>query len=58
MSQIVNDFNTGIINIIQSYNVSATQSEADATPYFQSIDEEYIISFIQLEKVKKFTNFQ
>ena len=57
MSQIVNDFNTGIINIIQSYNVSATQSEADATPYFQSIDEEYIISFIQLEKVKKFTKF-
>jgi hypothetical protein len=57
MSQIVNDFNTGIINIIQSYNVSATQSDADATPYFESVDQEYIISFIQLEKVKKFTKF-
>ena len=57
MSQIVNDFNTGIINIIQSYNVNAMQSDADATPYFESVDQEYIISFIQLEKVKKFTKF-
>ena len=57
MSQILNDFNTGIINISQSYNVSATQSEADATPYFDVVDQEYIISFIQLEKVKKFTKF-
>ena len=57
MSQILNDFNTGIINISQSYNVSATQSEADATPYFDIVDQEYIISFIQLEKVKKFTKF-
>jgi len=57
MSQIVNDFNTGFISIAQSYNVSATQSDADATPYFELVDQEYIISFIQLEKVKKFTKF-
>jgi hypothetical protein len=57
MSQILNDFNIGIINISQSYNISATQSEADATPYLEIVDQEYIISFIQLEKVKKFTKF-
>lgn len=57
MSQILNDFNTGLINISQTYNVSATQSEADATPYFENVDQEYIISFIQLEKIKKFTKF-
>jgi hypothetical protein len=57
MSQILNDFNTGIINISQSYNISATQSEADATPYLEIVDQEYIVSFIQLEKVKKFTKF-
>jgi len=57
MSQILNDFNTGIINISQKYNVSATQSEIDATPYFENIEQEYTISFIQLEKIKKFTKF-
>jgi hypothetical protein len=57
MSQILNDFNTGIINISQSYNISATQSEVDATPYFENVNQEYVISFIELEKVEKFTKF-
>lgn len=57
MSEIINNFNTGIIHINQSYDVSATQSDLNATPYFNSIDEEYIISFIDLEKVLKFTRF-
>jgi len=57
MSQILNDFNTGIINISQSYNISATQSEVDATPYFENVNQEYVISFIELEKIEKFTKF-
>lgn len=55
---VLTDFNTGIITITQSYNISATQSEADATPYFNEIGSEYVISYIELEKVKKFTNFE
>ncbi len=55
---VLTDFNTGIITITYSYNVLATQSEADATPYFNEIGSEYIISYIELEKVKKFTNFE
>ena len=53
MSNIVNNFNLGEISITEEYNISATQSEIDATPYFLHIDEEYGISFINLEKVEK-----
>jgi hypothetical protein len=56
MSQI-SDFNLGIITITQSYNINATQSEVDATPYFFNIDDEYIISYIELDRVEKFTKF-
>lgn len=56
MSQISN-FNLGIITITQSYNINATQSEVDATPYFFTIDDEYIISYIELDRVEKFTKF-
>jgi len=55
---VLSDFNTGIITITYSYNVLATQSEADATPYFNQIGSEYIISYIELEKVKKFSKFE
>jgi hypothetical protein len=56
MSQI-SDFNIGIITITQSYNIYSTQSQVDATPYFFNINDEYIISYIELERVEKFTNF-
>lgn len=56
MSQI-SDFNIGIINISKNYNINATQSDIDATPYFLNINDEYIISYIELEKVEKFTSF-
>ena len=57
MSQ-VSDFNIGIINISKKYNINATQSDIDATPYFLNIDDEYIISYIELEKVEKFNSFK
>lgn len=58
MSQIINDFTTGEIKISESYNISASELEVDATPYFKEIGKEYIVSFINLEKVEKFTHFK
>lgn len=57
MSQITNDFTLGTITITQSYNTSSGASASDATPYFYKPDDEYIISFIQLEKVESFESF-
>lgn len=58
MSNIVNNFNSGEIIISEEYNISATQSDIDSTPYFNNIDEEYVVSFIQLENVKNFESFE
>ena len=57
MSNIVNNFTTGTITISEEYNISAIPSAIDATPYFDSIDSEYIISFIQLERVTDLKSF-
>lgn len=57
MSNIVNNFTTGTITISEEYNISATSSAIDATPYFDTIDSEYIISFIQLERVTELKSF-
>ena len=54
---VTSDFNLGVISITQSYNISASQSSVDATPYFSNINDEYTESYIHLEKVKKFTKF-
>ena len=43
---VTSDFNLGVISITQSYNISASQSDPDATPYFNDIDFEYIESYI------------
>lgn len=47
----------GIIIISDKFNISATQSSPDATPYLNNIDDEYIISFTDLQSVSKFTKF-
>ena len=57
MSQVTNDFTTGSIIISQSYNTLSGSTASDATPYFYEVGDEYVISFIQLEKVEEFTNF-
>ena len=57
MSQVTNDFTTGSITISQSYNTLSGSTASDATPYFYEVGDEYVISFIQLEKVEEFTNF-
>lgn len=47
----------GIITISDKFNTSVALGEADATPYLNEIDSEYILSFINLEDVSKFTKF-
>ena len=57
MSNIVNNFTTGEINISEKYNLEAIPPAIDATPLFSTIGQEWIVSFIQLERVEKFTEF-
>ena len=57
MSQVTNDFTIGSIIISQSYNTLSGSTASDATPYFYEVGDEYVISFIQLEKIEEFTNF-
>ena len=47
----------GTITISDKFNISASASAPDATPYLNEIDSEYILSFANLEGVSKFTNF-
>lgn len=58
MPQTISDFTTGEIRISEAFNISASEADIDATPYFKVIGDEYIMSFVNLEKVKKFTNFK
>jgi len=58
MSQIVSQFDLGIITINQTWNTNSVSTSADASPVLTNIDEEYVISFIDLSKVKKFTTFE
>lgn len=57
MSNIVNNFTLGTITISEEYNISATPSAIDATPYFNEIDSEYTIYFIELERVTELKSF-
>lgn len=47
----------GIFDIHNEYNVSATASEPNATPYFNNIGDEVILSFTNLQNIKKLTKF-
>ena len=46
----------GIINISDTFSISATASPG-MTPYFNQIDDEYIINVTNLQSVSKFTKF-
>lgn len=58
MQQVVSDLQNGTINISQKFDIYAATSSVDATPNFTSVGSEYIISFVNLQNVKKFTKFQ
>jgi len=58
MAQTVNDFTEYLVHVSQEWDIGATDSnDIDYTPYFDSIDQELIISTIGLELVDKFTTF-
>jgi hypothetical protein len=56
MVNINSDFEKGIITISDEYDVMATGVE-DETPYLNSINDEYILSFDKLDNVEKFKRF-
>ncbi len=57
MQQIVPNLQDGIISIYDKFDVNASSSSVDETPYFSSIGSEYIISFVNLQNVKRMTKF-
>jgi hypothetical protein len=57
MSNIVNNFTTGIITISEEFNLDSIPPQIDSTPIFNTIGQEWIVSFIQLDRVEKFTRF-
>jgi hypothetical protein len=58
MQQVVSDLQNGTVNISQKFDIYAPTASVDATPNFTSVGSEYIISFVDLQNVKKFKKFQ
>ncbi len=59
MPQIVSDLNEYTLSISEEYDVLATQStDPEYTPYFDDIDQELILSFIDLDLVQKMVSFE
>jgi len=56
--QIVSNLENGTLLISDKFDVNAVVNTIDATPYFNSIGSEYIISFVNLQNVKQLTNFK
>jgi hypothetical protein len=54
---IITNNDTGLIIISDSFDILALTQSVDAAPQFQSPDDEYIISFVDLKNVIKFTRF-
>ena len=58
MLQVVNNFNEYVVSISQEYDLGATNSlDPEYTPFFNSIDQELIVSLVDLELVEKFLTF-
>lgn len=57
MSQIISQFDLGIISIVENYDLIVESSHPNAAPILGTIGQELVVSFIQLKKVEKFTKF-
>ena len=57
MNSIIYDTNNGTVKISDKFDINAATSSNDHTPYFNSIGEEYVLNFINLHDVSKFTKF-
>ena len=51
------DILNGSLIISDKFNITASASQIDATPYFTDINDEYILSFINIQNVSKLTKF-
>ncbi len=58
MQEIVSSLENGTISISDKFDINSSVGSPDATPYFNSIGSEYIISFVNLQNVKEITNFK
>lgn len=58
MYQIDSNLDSGTLKISDKFNISSSTYSVDATPYFNSIGSEYILSFTNLRNVKKLTKFK
>jgi len=57
MREIISNQDLGYINITQTWDISATPSQVDYTPYFSSIGDQYTISLVNLENVSSLSSF-
>lgn len=59
MQQIVSDLQKGTILISDKFDIYAgLTSSIESTPYFNSVGSQYIISFVNLQNIKRFTKFR
>lgn len=58
MSQIVSQFDLGIITLSENWDLIVGATSINATPILDSINQEYIISFVDLIRVKEFIKFE
>ena len=58
MQQIVSSLENGTISLSDKFDIDAQINSVDATPYFNSIESEYTISFLNLQNVSQLTTFK
>jgi len=56
--QIVSNLENGTLLISDKFDINASVNAIDATPYFNTVGSEYIISFVNLQNVSQLTNFK
>jgi hypothetical protein len=56
--QIFSDLENGNLIISDKFDINISLDSVDATPYFNKVGSEYIISFVNLQNVSKITNFK
>jgi hypothetical protein len=56
MYDVVTNLNDGTITISDVFDINAATGSVGATPYFYQPEDEYVISFTNLQNVTEFTN--
>jgi hypothetical protein len=58
MYNIESDLTNGILKISDSFDITASTQSIDATPYFLSPGDEYVLSFTNIQNVIKLNKFE